>query len=59
MNAFFSGSIKVSQTTTPYFYPANIHTSDGKDFDPQNPPKDLDPFDLSYLVKGYINKETY
>jgi len=36
MNAFFSGSLKVIDTTNPFHYPANLHKSHGKNFNPQN-----------------------
>lgn len=45
MNAFFSGSLKVIDTTDPFRYPANLHKSNGTNFDPQKvKQKDVDPF---------------
>ena len=58
MNAFFSGSVKVFPTI-PFFFPANIHRSNGTDFDPQGDTSKVDFHALDYFAKGYIEKDEY
>ena len=55
MNAFFSGSVKVAASTFPLYFPANVHRSNGSDFDPHGDTKHLDLLNLEYFAKGYID----
>ena len=52
MNAFFSGSVKVFNTL-PFFFPANIHKSNGTEFDPNGDTSHLGFGDIEYHMKGY------
>ena len=58
MNAFFSGSVKVF-STIPFFFPANIHKSNGTDFNPQGDTSKVDFYSLEYFMKGYVEKREY